>query len=415
MQSAFRQKLNEELLKSERRRTLILMTIFFLAAILRYFTFYVLKIDEDSVFVQSFVTVWLFPVSILLFELLSFIHIDKRIKSGNTNIPRVAQYFNTAVEIALPSGIILYLAGEYPGYNVLKSPAMMIYFLFIVMSTLRLHPWLSVTCGALSALVNVAFSLYIYHEFTSDDLARTLIFLFCGIAAALVAQQIKKGINNSLSEADKRHRVENLLGRQVSSEVAEKMLANDGTIESKRMDVAVMFVDIRNFTRFAAGRKPEEIVQYQNAFFKIVINTVTKYHGVVHQFLGDGCMVTFGAPLVLENPSQQAVSASVELLQQIEAAAERGELVPTRIGIGIHSGEAVTGNIGTTERQQYSVTGSVVILAARIEQLNKEFGSQILVSEDVIESIGQQAYSAVHYGLVALKGWHKPVSVFKLA
>jgi adenylate cyclase len=297
----------------------------------------------------------------------------------------------------------------------LKSPVTMIYFLFIVMSTLRLNPWLSVICGLLSAVVNVFFGFYLYREFNSDDLARTIIFLFCGIAAGLVAHQIRKGINNSLQEAEKRHRVESLLGRQVSSEVAEKILANDGKIESKRMEVAVMFIDIRNFTRFAAVRNPEEIVQYQNAFFRIVINTVTKYHGVVHQFLGDGCMITFGAPLYIDNPSQQAVSASLELLQVINTAAQNGELVQTKVGIGIHTGEVVTGNIGTAERQQYSVTGSVVILAARIEQLNKEFGSQILVSEEVISNAGHQAHSAVHYGLVPLKGWHKPVSVFKLA
>lgn len=415
MQSAFRQKLNEELLKSERRRTVILMTIFLFAVVLRYISFYILKIDEDSVLVQSFATVWLFPLSILSFELLSYYHIDRRIKSGKTNVPKVAQYLNTIFEIGLPTMVILFLADQVPGYNVLKSPAMLIYFLFIVMSTLRLNPWLSVICGFLSALVNVLFGLFLYHEFNSDDLARTIIFLFCGIAAGLVAQQIRKGINNSLQEAEKRHRVESLLGRQVSSEVAEKMLANDGKIESKRMDVAVMFIDIRNFSRFAAASNPEEIVQYQNAFFRIVINTVSKYHGVVHQFLGDGCMITFGAPLFLDNPSQQAVSASLELLHVISEAAENGELVQTRVGIGIHTGEAVTGNIGTAERQQYSVTGSVVILAARIEQLNKEFGSQILVSEDVITSVGTQADNAIHYGLIPLKGWHKPVSVFKLA
>jgi adenylate cyclase len=415
MQSAFRQKLNEELLKSERRRTIILMTIFMVAALLRYVTFYILKIDEGSVLVQSFATVWLFPLSILAFESLSYYHIDRRIKSGKTNVPRFAQYLNTIFEIGLPTIVILFLAGEFPEYNVLQSPAMMIYFLFIVLSTLRLNPWLSIICGLLSALVNVFFSYYLYHQFSSDDLARTIIFLFSGIAAGLVAHQIRKGINNSLQEAEKRHRVESLLGRQVSSEVAEKILANDGKIESKKMEVAVMFIDIRNFARFAAVRNPEEIVQYQNAFFRIVINTVTKYHGVVHQFLGDGCMITFGAPLPLDNPSQQAVSASLELLQVINKAAENGELVQTKVGIGIHTGEAVTGNIGTAERQQYSVTGSVVILAARIEQLNKEFGSQILVSEDVISSVNQQADSAIHYGMVALKGWHKPVSVFRLA
>jgi adenylate cyclase len=181
------------------------------------------------------------------------------------------------------------------------------------------------------------------------------------------------------------------------------------------MRVAVMFIDIRNFTQYAAGRSPEEIVQYQNDFFRIVIDTVTRHQGIINQFLGDGCMVTFGAPVKLDNPSKQAVAAAIMLLEELNRLVEHGGLPATRIGIGIHTGEAVTGNIGTAQRRQYSITGSVVILASRIEQLNKQFGSQLLVSEEVIHSIDTGAIAATSFGYIALKGWHKPVGVYKLA
>jgi adenylate cyclase len=125
-------------------------------------------------------------------------------------------------------------------------------------------------------------------------------------------------------------------------------------------------------------------------------------------------MVTFGATLELDNPSRNAVLASVRLLQALDEARDRGELRATRIGIGIHSGEVVTGNVGTAECQQYSISGSVVILAARIEQMNKEFNSQLLVSEEVIRSSGRQE-DATCLGAVSLKGWQKPISIFKLA
>jgi adenylate cyclase len=180
------------------------------------------------------------------------------------------------------------------------------------------------------------------------------------------------------------------------------------------MNVAIMFIDIRDFTRFAVSRRPEEIAQYQNDFFRIVINTVMQYKGIVHQFLGDGCMVTFGGTLELDNPSRNAVLASVRLLQTLEEARDRGALRATRIGIGIHSGEVVIGNVGTAECQQNSISGSVVILAARIEQMNKEFDSQLLVSEEVIRSSGRQE-DATCLGAVSLKGWQKPISIFKLA
>jgi adenylate cyclase len=197
-------------------------------------------------------------------------------------------------------------------------------------------------------------------------------------------------------------------------EVARKTLENGGRKWTRQMNVAILFIDIRNFTRFAAGRRPEEIVKYQNDFLLIVLKTMGEYKGTVHQFLGDGCMVTFGASEDLENPADNAVLASMSLLRELEAAQDRGELIETRIGIGIHVGEVVTGNIGTAERQQYSVAGAAVILAARIEQMNKEFDSQLLVSEEVARLVGWRQ-EAIPLGPVSLKGWHERVSIFKLA
>jgi len=175
-----------------------------------------------------------------------------------------------------------------------------------------------------------------------------------------------------------------------------------------------MFIDIRNFTKFVVDKSPVEIVKYQNAFFSIVVNAVTKHHGIVNQFLGDGCMVTFGAPAPLINPSQNAVDAAMEIQKELNKEISKGNIPLTRIGIGIHTGEAVTGNIGNKERQQYSITGNVVILASRIEQLNKEFNSQFLVSADVAKSIDNSVRSEL-MGSVNIKGWSEPVPIYKLA
>ncbi len=274
---------------------------------------------------------------------------------------------------------------------------------------------LSFFCGLLAAVSYCVFSIFLYGHFNTNDGGWTFLLLLSGVASGLVAKQIRSGINNSLHEAEKRHKVENLFGQQISMEMAEKMLENDGIIESKRMEVTVMFIDIRNFTHFAAGKSPEEIVQYQNAFFSIVINTVTKYDGIVNQILGDGCMVTFGAPLPLLNHSQKAVNTALEILHQLETAVRNGNINPTRIGIGIHTGEAVTGNIGTDARQQYSITGNVVIMASRIEQLNKEFQSQLLVSEEVTLSIANFIPETNSYRNISVKGFEKPVTIYKVA
>ncbi|MCW3111558.1 MAG: hypothetical protein JWQ09_6064 [Segetibacter sp.] len=106
----------------------------------------------------------------------------------------------------------------------------------------------------------------------------------------------------------------------------------------------------------------------------------------------------------------------MEIHHQLNKEIERGIISATTVGIGIHVGDAVTGNIGTIERQQYSITGSVVILAARIEQLNKEYYSQILISEDVMHHIDHSLPRDTKFiGKVDLKGWHEPLGIYKIA
>lgn len=415
MTHAFQHKLNEELLLSERRRTIILIGIFSTAIGFRLFQFFFVGIDEETQLLQSFNIAWLFPFSLVFFETISLLYINRRIKANKMKIPPAAQYVNTAFEICMPSAIILMVAKEYPSYNILHSPAIYIYFVFISVSTLRLKFSLSFFCGLLASLSYISFSIFIYNHFSSTDAAIAIIMLLCGIAAGLVAKQIRLGINNSMNEAERRQKVENLFGQQISVEVAEKMLENNGRFESKRMNVAVMFIDIRNFSKFAAGKSPEEIVQYQNAFFSIVINTVTKHKGIVHQFLGDGCMITFGAPLSLDNPSVNAVNAAIELKQNLRDAIVKGNIPDTTVRMGIHSGDAVTGNIGTDTRQQYSVTGNVVIIAARVEQLNKQLGTEVLITEEVFNKIKDTPNNFQHVGELSVKGFEQPIIVYKLA
>jgi len=414
MNTYFERQLDEELLRSEKKRTLIVIFVFLAAVSIRVINLVLFQRDEDTELILSSLSIFGFPVLLLLFEAGYLYYVNRRIKAGGRRIPLYRQCLNAGAEICFPSFVILYVARHHPSYPVLQSPFVMVYFILIILSTLRLSFVLCFFCGVLASVSYVYFSLTLVDRIHSSDVARALLLLGSGLAAGLVARQIRAGMDRSVRESERRMRVENLFGRQLSPEVAGKMLENGGRLESRRMHVAIMFIDIRNFTRFASGRSPEEIVQYQNAFFSIVINTVGQHRGIVHQFLGDGCMVTFGAPLELGNPARNAVQASEALLQALATAGDKGELLTTRIGIGIHTGEVVTGNIGTEERQQYSITGNVVILAARIEQMNKEFDSQLLVSEEVVRSAERQD-EAVRLGSFPLKGWHEAVPIFKLA
>jgi adenylate cyclase len=126
-------------------------------------------------------------------------------------------------------------------------------------------------------------------------------------------------------------------------------------------------------------------------------------------------MATFGAPISSGNDCQDAVAAASDIIDQLNTRLQHGELPPTDVGIGLHYGEAVTGNVGTDLRKQYSVTGNVVILASRIEQLNKQYGSRLLISREVLNQINIDHLKAESLGFAEVKGRSQPIEIFKLA
>ena len=231
----------------------------------------------------------------------------------------------------------------------------------------------------------------------------------------LLAQQIKISIQTSINNTEKQNEILQLFGQQVSPEIMEIMLAEHGDLKSKHMKVAILFLDIRNFTIYADKHTADDVVAYQNAFFGMIIEIVGRYNGIVNQFLGDGCMITFGAPMELENPSDNAVKAGLEILDQVEYANKEGIIPNTVVNMGIHVGDAVTGNIGSATRQQYNITGNVVIQAARIEQLNKQYHSKLLVSQQVVDEITAIPVNSKLVGYVHLKGIEEDISLWQLA
>lgn len=430
MKSFFNKRFEEEVLLNEKLRTTILMCMFLFAMICTSIGLLIMKnTGTEEEHMHPIKLMLLFQLVIFCFEILAWTRITFKIKRNSFSIPHVARYVNSLIEILSPGIIILILAKQFSSPTaILHAPVVYLYFIFIILSTLRLDFKLSFFTGLLAAISFYFVSTVLIKEsgsksnseiFTDEytvAAARAMVLFLSGIGAGFVARQVRKSIDRSLAAAEAGNKIVNLFGQQISKEIVDEMLESEGEIKSKMMQVSVMFIDIRNFTKYVANKTPEEIVNYQNAFFSIVIKAVTKHNGIINQFLGDGCMVTFGAPSVLHNPAQYAVNAAVEIRRQLNDEIAAGNIPLTNIGIGIHTGDAVTGNIGTQERQQYSITGSVVILAARIEQLNKEYYSQILVSEDVMKNINHATPTPSEFlGKVDLKGWHHPLGIYKIA
>ncbi|MDW3192397.1 MAG: adenylate/guanylate cyclase domain-containing protein [Cytophagales bacterium] len=177
--------------------------------------------------------------------------------------------------------------------------------------------------------------------------------------------------------------ISKLLEQQVSPEIASALI--EEAPEKRKQFVAIMFLDIRGFTPIAEQMEAKELIEYQNHIFGFMIEIIQKYHGNINQFMGDGFMATFGAPISHGEDVKNAFLAGKEIIAQLEEVNAKGIAPHTKVGIGIHAGQVVTGNVGTETRKQFSVTGNTVIIAARIEQLNKQYGSNMIISQEVNE------------------------------
>ena len=232
-------------------------------------------------------------------------------------------------------------------------------------------------------------------------------------------EQLREQHRSLTLEQDKSFRMLNkikaLFGQQVSEEVAQEMIHSDSEIDSKIHDVTVMFLDIRDFTLFADSQEPADVATFQNIVFDKLINIVKEQRGIVSQILGDGIMAVFGAPAADERHAEHAVSAGYTMLREIEALGKRGEIPPIRVGIGLNSGKVLAGNIGNDIRKFYSLTGTNVIIAARIEQLNKQYDSQFLVSRSTFEATKRMHETVESLGALTLKGIERKIGVHKLA
>jgi adenylate cyclase len=233
------------------------------------------------------------------------------------------------------------------------------------------------------------------------------------VLAGAVGVQVRRQFEASILAATARDRITNLFGQHVSPEVVERLLAEGTSSASDIRTVAVMFVDFRNFTAGARSRSPQDVVERLDGAFAVLVDILDRHGGIVNKFLGDGFMALFGAPFENADAAHHAVNAARKMIGAM-ATINAASAWPLRIGIGIHFGEVVAGNIGSPRRKEYTVIGDTVNFAARLEALNKQFNSQLLISAAVRDAIGNDSGDAVPLGEVAIRGYDRPMTVWQL-
>ncbi|WP_313892444.1 adenylate/guanylate cyclase domain-containing protein [Psychrobacillus sp.] len=222
---------------------------------------------------------------------------------------------------------------------------------------------------------------------------------------------------NYFTELSERKRVTAVFGRYVAPQVVKQILENgeEGLkLGGSRKDLTVLFVDIRGFTTLSESVEPEEIVEILNEYLNLTANCIFEFGGTLDKFIGDATMAIFNAPLPLEDHAMQAVrtawamkEGAVELEKKLQA--KFGKSV--HFGIGIHTGPAVVGNIGSKTRMDYTVIGDTVNTAARLESNAKP--GQIIISETIYEQVKDRVLTQ-SLGEIKVKGKLQGILIYEL-
>lgn len=427
--SAFESEFALEVLKSDQLRITILLGVI-MSALLVVLTMVVFYYEQFrrafhgniNGFLISIGIVTGLNVACLFFERLLITRMIRR----QQRVAEWFQYLSALIETSIPTAGML-VGSQFLGpIYTLFTPAAFLFPIFIVLSALRLDLRLSVFTGAVAGLEYSALALFLIGRQTDTaiepilsgvphHLFKGFLLFATGVVTGLVTLQIKKRILKSFETVEERNRISQTFGEYVSPVVMDKLMTLKPDLRSERRDVCVMFLDIRDFTTFAEKRTPEEVVTYLESLFEFMVEIVNRHHGIVNKFLGDGFMAVFGAPISDGSACANAVDAAKEILNRVDEEVASGAILPTNIGIGLHSGEAVTGSIGSSLRREYTVIGDVVNLASRIEKLNKQFGSHLLISDNVRETVGEVVRSAIPMGDVHVRGREGAVQIYQVA
>ena len=219
-------------------------------------------------------------------------------------------------------------------------------------------------------------------------------------------------------EGREKRKVSRLFGRYVSKDVYSQLMANpdQATLGGKRREMSVLFSDIRGFTTVTEKGEPEALVHQLNEYFTQMVDVVFRHGGTVDKFVGDMVMALFGAPLEDPHHAEHAVATAVDMIHELgelnRAWAAKG-LKQLDIGIGVNSGEMIAGNIGSSSIMSYTVIGDNVNLGSRLESLNKEYKTRIIIS-DATRTRLESRYEMRPLGDVIVKGKSKPVAIFEV-
>ncbi|MDA0304902.1 MAG: adenylate/guanylate cyclase domain-containing protein [Proteobacteria bacterium] len=338
------------------------------------------------------------------------------------------------VSVIMDIGLLMILIWSFhlqymqPASFYLKAPTMVYVFIFIALRALRFEPRFILISGATAAVGWLILVLYVIYSVPDDPmitrdyvtyltsnailigaevdkiLSILLVTVVLAVAIMRAQRMLNRAVVDSMAAAD--------LSRFVSSEVADRIKTSDVAIQpgdGESKVATVMFTDIEGFSTISEKLNPQELAGMLNEYFGALGDIIREHGGVISQFIGDMLVITYNAVSPNENHAENAVITALGIQDATFNRTFGGATLKTRCGI--NTGEIVVGAVGTADRLVFTVHGDNVNIAARLESLNKEYGTYILAGENTAKACSD-ACTFEPVGEVTVRGRATPTKIF---
>ena len=365
-------------------------------------------------------------------ELLDIAAMDKEDASNNfkDKIALVAMYYATGVGTAKDMHLSPYgdMAGiEHHAYSLntilnqdfLRNAPPVVNLMILLMIGIimglyqpRVATWMSFVLLIVIAGVFVAVTSFIsFEQYSLLHVFPTVIILQFLVAISFIGFR-------ALTEEENVKFIRNTFSKFVSQDVVEELLSNPDAIAlgGAKKEVSVFFSDVRGFTTISEKLGPEELVQLLNEYLSVMTELIIDYRGTIDKYMGDAIMAFWGAPAKNDEHAYYACVAAIaqiEALQKLQVQWSERQIPVLDIGIGINTGQAVVGNMGSSHRMDYTLMGDTVNLGSRLEGITKTYGVRSCISEFTYERVKDRVY-ARELDLVRVKGKLEPVRIYEL-
>jgi adenylate cyclase len=310
--------------------------------------------------------------------------------------------------------IILGDAIHHTGIEILTDMAI-IFFIILILSAIlpRINGILPRFIASLAVIGSYAwFNLYLFGEkqlwinFTFPALAWLLTYIILNIYLSLIVERRYSTVNTAFQY-------------YLHPELVKELTSNPELLQfgGEQRYLTILFSDIRNFTNISEGLTPQQLAKFIHCYMDPMTEQVLNHRGTLDKYIGDAVMAIFGAPIPADNHPADACNSALDMvrvLSDVQACCpELSHIFPINIGIGIHSGEVVVGNLGSSFHFTYTVLGDNVNLSSRLEGLTKQYGVNIIISESTFEHV-HEGFHCRELDVVRVKGKQMPIKIYEL-